>query len=105
MRVADPELEHLELAAVLDDAVEDPAQDVRVDEVAFQRDGLADHGCDPSARLRASEGQALLGLVLALLVRVRGLARLVALEEEDLRDALVRRRSSRAAASCSKPRA
>src|SRR6187551_3899328 len=42
-----------------------------------------------AATLQARQGQALLALILALLVRVRHLARLVALEEEHLRDPFV----------------
>ena len=41
--LADPEVQHLELAAVLDDRVERLAQDVGVDQVAFHRDGFLDH--------------------------------------------------------------
>ena len=57
-----------------------------------------------AAASEPGQGEPLLRLVLALLVGVGRLARLVALEEEELRDPLVRRRCGRAAASCSRSR-
>jgi hypothetical protein len=37
------EVEHFELPALFDDAVEDPTQDVRIDEVPFEPDRFLDH--------------------------------------------------------------
>ena len=79
----------LELAAVLHDARERPAQDVGVDEVAFHRDGFVDHGRLAPDGYSLGSVSVCWRLVLALLVGVRDLARLVALEEEHLGDALV----------------
>ena len=52
----DAELLDLELAALLDHAVEDAPHDVGVDQVPFERDRVVDHERPPGAASRAAAG-------------------------------------------------